>query len=342
MSLFLGKTVLVTGSTGLIGSHIVDELMEFGDVKVIALGRSEYRLRQNFSSHIGNPQFSYIVQDISTPLQDDTPLLDYVFHAAGPTDRATIHQKPLDVISPNLTGIKNLLELLRRQKDASGRSGRLIVFSSVTVYGNYSNQVRTVCEENTETTEVLSSLGAPYSQSKRMVEVIAQAYNKQYGIDIVIARFSTVYGYAKFPASNAFNEFIANALSGNNIILQSRGLPRRDNIYIDDAISGLFRVSLYGGCGEAYNISSNGELGNFVAVDEIAEVILALVNNSNKGMKSGGIKVLYRVNEGKQRRAGLMLNNSKLKKLGWNMSVELTEGIKRTLAYYKQAMNGQG
>ena len=73
-------------------------------------------------------------------------------------------------------------------------------------------------------------------------------------------------------------EFINRALSGENITLRDSGVARRDNIYIDDAVSGILLLGLNGTNCEVYNVSSNGEMGNFAAVDEIASIIIDLVN----------------------------------------------------------------
>ena len=158
---------------------------------------------------------------------------------------------------------------------------------------------------------------------------MAYAYAKQYGIDVVIARFSTVYGKTRFVPDTAFYEFIKKALSEKNIELNSAGLARRDNIYVDDAISALLVIASKGKIGEAYNVSSNGEGGNFASVDEIAITISQIANSINN--KSGNIKVVFKNKNIIQRAAGIKLDNNKLKELGWNLSFGLEQGIAETL-----------
>lgn len=335
MNKFDNKTVLVTGATGLIGSHIVDELMHKTTAKVIALSRSKMKLTEGFKEHIGNPRFSVCAQNITDQLSFESDI-DYIFHAAGPMEGKMIKNYPVDVINPNIFGTVNCLELLKRQEAETGIGGRLILFSSVTVYGNNTDEDMVVSEEDTRVTEELAAISAPYSQSKRMSEVITWAYVRQFGIDAVIARFSTVYGATKFIPDTAFFEFIRKAKEGEDITLNTSGLPRRDNIYIDDAVAGVIKIAESGISGEAYNISSNGDLDNYASVDEIA-VAIADVANVMYGNKCC---VQFKEQSNKVKKQGLMLDNSKLKKLGWEIEVSLKEGIEHTLKHidYKWRM----
>ena len=230
--MFEGKTVLVTGATGLVGSHIVNEFMQMDNVHVIALSRSEEKLKKVFGKYLEDARFRIIAQNVSEKINSDIGPVDYLFHAASPMEGKIIANYPVDVVSPNLVGTINCLEYLREQKEVKGKSGRLILFSSVTVYGNNTNNDICVKESDTKVADFLDAVNAPYSQSKRMSEVIARAYGKQYGIDIVIARLSTVYGDTCIVPDTAFYEFINKALKRESIIVNSSSAPRRDNIYI--------------------------------------------------------------------------------------------------------------
>lgn len=187
-------------------------------------------------------------------------------------------------------------------------------------------------KNNTSVTEAIDSENAPYSESKRISEVIINSYIKQFKIDAIICRLSTVYGPTYYKKNNAFSEFIHNAILGRDICLKSSALPKRDNIYLDGAISGLFCVALKGKKGETYNISSNGELGNFLSVSEIAKLIIKIYNgNFSKFSK----KIKLKLKKNKYiKKYGIRLNNSKLKKLGWHLTTGMTEGIKKTINFY--------
>lgn len=332
MNDFSGKTVLVTGATGLIGSNIIDRLMTMGDVKVIALARNKEKLEKGFAEFIGNENFNAVIQDICAPiiLPKDVKV-DYIFHTAGAMTGEVINNRPLEVIDANLTGTRNCLDLLHEQKNA-GYSGRLVLFSSVTVYGNNSNLDRIVTEKDTDIAGTLDVPYAAYAETKRMSEVLALSYCRQHDIDVVIARLSTVYGYTRFPPNTAFYEFIKKALNNEEIVLNSSGLPRRDNIYIDDAVNGLLLICKKGISGEAYNISSNGDLGNFAAVDEIAETVAKVANE----VFGKNVKVKYDETSTKPRGTGVKLDNEKLRGLGFDIRMELEKGAEITILKFEK------
>lgn len=330
MNDFNGKTVLVTGATGLIGSNLVDRLMSMKNVNVIALARNREKLNIAFSEYMDNENFNVLVQDICTPINiPDGVSVDYIFHAAGAMTGEIINNRPLEVIDANLTGTRNCLELLNKQ-NKNGYKGRLVLFSSVTVYGNNSDTDKTVTEKDTDIAGVLDIPYAAYAETKRMSEVLALSYFRQCDIDVVIARLSTVYGFTKFPPNTAFYEFITKALNNEDILLKNSNLPRRDNIYIDDAVNGLLLICEKGIKGEAYNISSNGELGNFAAVDEIAEIISEIA----KEIYKKNVKVKYENTSTQYRGAGIKLDNVKLKGLGFLVELSLERGIKETIRKY--------
>ena len=322
MESFEGKTILVTGATGLIGSNLVDKLMTMKPAKVIVTGRNEKKLVSTFTDYVDKENFMIVQHDAANPIPVGVQGVDYIFHAAGPMEREIVLNKPVNVLLPNVLGLINLMEFLRNQEASTGIKARIIVFSSVTVYNNPGINDYDAVES--DTTHALS-LDAPttcYAESKRMSEVIAYSYAKQYNIDAVIARFSTVYGPTKNVPDTAFYEYVRKSINGENIMVNSPAAPRRDNIYVDDAIEGLVCIALSGKTGEAYNISSGGELGNYAAVDEIAKVAAKVAGK--------GTHVMYKSEEG-EKMGGMTLNNEKLKSLGWSLRFSMEAGIAETI-----------
>lgn len=260
-----GKTVLITGATGLLGSNLTKECLNHG-AKVIALGRSEEKLRGCFAEYLQSGAIVFIASDISNMDFMLTEPVDYIFHAAGSIEFKTIVNKPMDIIAPNVMGTISCLNLLRAQKQR-GNHGRLVYFSSEAVYGKDKTD-RTVSEDDTAYTDSLQMARTPYSHSKRMAEVIVNGYVKQYGLDAVNVRLSWVYGNAEYRPKQALFDFIQQALSGEDIVIQNPNTPRRDNLYMADAMSALLLIAEKGISGEVYNISSNGDKGNYAGADE--------------------------------------------------------------------------
>ena len=320
------KRVLITGATGLIGVNLVDRLMATGNT-VFVTGRSKEKLERTFAEYGETGRLVAIQHDAADPIPVEISDIDYIFHAAGPMERDIVMNKPVSVVLPNVLGTINCLEFLRKQESEVGKKGRFIAFSSVTVYANPTDRDYVAYEDDTTHAISLDQPYACYAESKRMTEVITRSYQRQYGIDVVIARFSTLYGWCRNIPNTAFFEFINKALAGEDIVLNGFGIPRRDNIYVDDAINGLITIASKGASSEVYNISSNGDLGNFVAVDEIAQII---AEETAKIKGCDPVKVIT-PNPNATRKPALVLSNSKLKKLGWVVNFEQRIGVRTTI-----------
>lgn len=321
LSCFENKVVLVTGATGLIGSHLIEKLLPVSGVRILALGRSKKKLEFTFASINSAGIITYVEHEISKPLPNVGDV-DYIFHAASPISGKTISTSPLDVINSNLNGTINCFEYLRAQGH-----GKMILFSSATIYANSSG---IALENVTNYAPCLETAEAPYSESKRMIEVIAHAYHKQYGIDMFIARLGYVYGYSRNIPRTAFYEFVTSVLKGESITVNNSGTPRRDNIYVEDAVSALLRLCQLEMNGDVFNISSNGEKGNYAAIDEIAELIADSVNEVRR---DNFVKIKYNA-VNKERPEGLRLSNEKLKSTGWCVSTDIKNGIAQTVGKY--------
>ena len=301
----------------MIGSNLAKSLLHLG-ADVIAMGRSESKMHDVFVNELHDDKFSYVIGNIANGIPDEIGKADYLFHAASPISGEEIKERPLDTISANLDGLIHCLEYLRRRQ-----GGRMIVFSSATVYGNAVKEDMQVSEDDTDQAECLHKDNAAYSESKRMTEVIARAYKKQYQVDAVIARMGYVYGYTRYMPNTAFYEFIGKVLRGEDIILNHAGMARRDNIHVDDVVNGLLLLAMHGKSGEAYNLSSDGELDNFCAIDEIAEKIskVAAVVEGTEAVQ------VHIPADGKERLPGVRLKNEKIKGLGWKMTMGMEKGI---------------
>lgn len=331
-----GKTVLITGATGFIGSRIVDRLMKDPQQFVVALSRNKRKLDELFAGYSKTGRFRPICQDVCKPFdlgalarKVHRPSIDAVFHAACPISGETIRNRPMDIINPNLMASKNIMDALLVQRDMTGVNGRIVLFSGGIVYGSgssFKDNIK-VTETDTMQTLPLDDPLAPYAESKRMMEVMAKSYVRQNGLDAVIVRPAYIYGSTRFTPNTAIFEFIHKANARQSIVIQSAKQSKRDNIYIDDAVEGIFRVYEHGISGESYNISSGGELGNFAAIDEIAEIIAA---ESNK-VYTDKIEVVYAGDRFGTRPPGLLFDNAKLKALDWHLETTIREGMKRFL-----------
>ncbi len=322
------KKILVTGATGLIGSSLVNELVKAGAL-VIAGSREKEKLIDIFKSN-RSKNLTLRAFDVVEKVPEDIGEVDFIFHAASPVSGKDIRRTPVDTINVNITGVRNCFEYLKRQKEKGKDHARMIIFSSATVYGNARLDERIVYEDDTEFADSLDSENAPYSESKRMMEVISYAYGKQYAIDSVIARIGWVYGFSKNMPDTAFYEFIKKAAAGENIVLNHSGMGRRDNIYVADVVKALILLARSGKPSQAYNISSGGDMDNYKAIDEIAEYIAYSIN---KIRENTHVQVIV-PNSSRKREPGVILCNDKIKELGWTVETKIQDGIQETIEQY--------
>lgn len=302
--IFDNKRILVTGATGLLGSNLIRRLLAMNSQSIIAVGRSMSKLE----SVLGDcgKKVTLMQHDIAHSLPSGIGQIDYIFHAAGPIGGKAIIETPADVVLSNVMGTINCLEYLKSQNE----KGVFVAFSSATVASYKCNEDSSFDETETQLTNSLDAVYSPYTESKRMVEVLSNSYFRQYGVPILVGRFSYVYGFSKSMPQTAFFEFIQNAINGEDIVMTNPVDEKRDNIYVDDAIDGLLRICEEGKYGEAYNISSNGELGNFASMVDIARVIVAIQN-----AKTPNKPIQLILKKEPIKKPGIMLNNSKLAKL---------------------------
>ncbi|MDR1460555.1 MAG: SDR family NAD(P)-dependent oxidoreductase [Campylobacteraceae bacterium] len=310
------KTVLITGATGLIPGYIVHTLMSIEGVHVVALSRSEEKLKQKFSMYANNPYFTYLAYDMSvtsdfTKLFNETKI-DIIFHGAGNTDNIG-QQDIVNTIDINTYGTKSCLDFLKIQG-----SGVFIPFSSATIYGLSS--VLKVSETDYGYTD-LQANDAPYVQSKRTLEVYSYAYNKQFNVNIRIPRISWVIGPEMNRQNGMRTDFLYNLLDGQDMIIKSDGKRVLPFCYISDVITALFYIFFYGKQGEPYNIVADD--GN-ISVKQFAEIHKSILNiQSNLIIK----------NEYSDGKPGIMMDNSKLHSLGWKSKITISDGLQRIYNY---------
>lgn len=300
-----GKTLLISGGTGFIGSFLVNVLLyrneHYNDnIKIIVCSRSAL---QN-SSYV-----TYLKHDITKPIEIDNKI-DYIVHLASNTHPKQYGDDPVGTITANVFGTYNLLNL------AVKNCARFILASSVEIYGEGSGSPMT---ENYCGYIDCNTARAGYNESKRVSESLCQSFRQQYGVDCVTARFARVFGADRKDDTKAMAQFLSCAINGQDVILKSAGKQRYSYVYVADAVGGLLSVLTSGKTGEAYNISAEDE-GK--TMGDYAEFIAGL----------GGKKVLYDICETKSasKATSALLDCAKIKTLGWIPLYSVCTAIKRT------------
>lgn len=252
-----GKTVLITGATGMIGGCLTDALLQWNSVqsgepcRVIASGRNAAGAQKRFATHWDKPWFSFWAFDINLPIGDLAPKkADYIIHAASNADPMNFARYPVDTLLANVYGTNELL----RYGLQHGMQ-RFLYVSSGEMYGQPNENYDDFVEDYSGPVDH-STPRACYPTGKRAGEVLCQAYAGQYGVDVVIVRPCHVFGPTMTRSdSRASSEFLRSAAAGKDIVLKSAGTVERSHCYVVDAVQGMLLALLKGESGKAYNIA---------------------------------------------------------------------------------------
>lgn len=315
------KSFLITGATGMVGTMLIDALLEIEGVKIIAVGRNQQKVKERWKKHDG---FSFLEHDVCNPFPDSLKV-DYILPMASNTHPLAYSQYPIETIFINIKGCEHALNL-------ADKTGATVIYTSTNeVYGN--------ARENEDFYEDyngilnLRNARSCYNESKRTCEAMCQSYKEEHCTKVKIARLCRIFGPTMLMSdSKASSQFIKKALSGEDIILKSEGKQYFSYTYVADAVIGLLTVLLNGEYGVAYNVSSektNIRLRDFAQLCAEAcnkNVVFDLPTEAeNKGFSLA-------------QRA--ILSNDRIKGIGFRPVYEMRDAILRTIEILKTADNG--
>lgn len=321
-----GKTVLVTGASGLIGSAVVDVLAQFNmdeqaGITILAAGRSGKGMEDRFGERMAEGNIRYYPFDALktlTPEQFPDPLPDYLIHAAGNANPSLYGSHPAQTMLTTIVGTKSVLQIA-----AAKPGSRLVYVSSSEVYGR--KDTKDPFEEDMYGTVDILNPRSCYPVSRRAAETLCASAMVEYGIDFVVARPGHVYGPTMTAADNrASSQFPRDVAAGKDIILKSSGSQIRSYCYILDCASAILTILLKGESGQAYNISNKDSI---VTIRQMAEVFA----------KAVGREVLFELPTEAEKAVfnpmdNSSLNASRLEALGWQGLFDMETGARRTLA----------
>lgn len=318
-----GKSILVSGATGLIGFTLVSALLEFEKknhcgIKIYALVRNEEKAKTMYANELNNECLAFVVADIKNEIKIGSPV-DYIIHTANQTSSKAFVEEPVETIETAITGTRNILEFARQQNIES-----LVYLSTMEVYGTPATDDKILETQGTtlNTMEVRSS----YPESKRLCESLCKAYASEYSVPVKVIRLTQTFGPGvSYHDGRVFAEFARCVIEKRNIVLKTKGETKRNYLYTADAALAIFAVLLRGQIGEAYNAANEEtycsiyEMAHLVA-EECAKNEIQVVVQEQDISKFGYAPVLK-----------MNLDTSKLKALGWNPSKGLKEMFLRLI-----------
>lgn len=319
-----GKTVFVTGATGMLASYVTWLLLYLHEhvginVSVVALCRNRQRAEQYFGSYVGKSYFSLLIQDVCEPITYEGKV-DYVFHLAGNASPHFINTDPVGIMKCNLQGTINVLELARHH-DVK----RVLFASTREVYGK-NEDAEQLNESAFGTLDPLDDRSC-YPESKRAAESLLKSYALQYGVLFNTVRIAHSYG----PTMNLENDgrvmadLISDVVAGRSIVLKSTGTAVRAFLYVTDAVIGMFTVLFLGEPSTAYNLANETEP---ISIKDLAllltsfrkDIDLKLVYDTRQQDNTKGYCTYKRI----------ALDTRKSEALGWSPHISLKEGLTRT------------
>ena len=325
---FRGKTMLVTGASGMIPSYVLYTLLALNDkkdmgMKIIALVRNRSKAEAILGDIIDRDDVEFLVQDVCEPL-GYTEKIDYIFHG-GSAARPALHKSsPTSTIKSNITGTFNLLD--RAVKDGAKA---FVLMSSSEVYGTVPEGIDKIREDCYGAVNTLDPRSC-YSEGKRAAETISACYQAEFGIKVLTPRFAHIYGPGlQLNDGRVQADFAANVMRGEDIVMNSDGSSVRAYTYVGDAVAGVF-YALLKGDDIAYNIADNDSI---ISIKELAEFFTEARPELN-------LKVITKIQNDSSRsyfKAKFIgLDGSKLESLGWKAAVHAKEGCTRMIRFFEE------
>lgn len=312
--------MLITGGAGFLGSHLCDRFLAEGHT-VIAMDNLITGNTDNIAHLADNQNFRFIHHDVTNYIFVEGPL-DAVLHFASPASPNDYLEFPIQTLKVGALGTHKALGL------AKDKGARFLLASTSEVYGD--PQIHPQPETYYGHVNPIGPRGV-YDEAKRFAEAMAMAYQRTHGLETRIVRIFNTYGpRMRLHDGRVVPNFIRQALQGEPLTVYGDGSQTRSFQYVDDLIEGIYRL-LFSDENEPVNIGNPGEF----TIKAFAELVNQLTNNS------GGIHYVDRrtLDDPQVRRPD---NSKAMRVLGWEPTVLLEDGLRRTIPWFQQELQRRG
>ena len=332
----MGKTILVTGGAGFIGSAVVRHIIENTQDCVVNVDKLTYAGNlESLESIENNPRYVFEQVDIcdakelTRVFEQHQP--DAVMHLAAESHVDRSIDGPAAFIETNIVGTYTLLEAARAYwnslNDEKKAAFRFHHISTDEVYGDLEG----TDDLFTETTPYAPS--SPYSASKASSDHLVRAWLRTYGLPTIVTNCSNNYGPFHFP-EKLIPLMILNALDGKPLPVYGNGQQIRDWLFVEDHARALYKVVTEGEVGETYNIGGHNEKANIDVVRTICRLLEELVPNKPEGVAKYEDLITY-VKDRPGHDVRYAIDAAKIgRELGWKPQETFESGIRKTVEWY--------
>lgn len=322
-----GKTIFITGGTGLIGYTLISALLYYDQkynagLNIIVLVRDLEQAKDKFSRQFADQCRLTFIQGSIEEIPDINIEIDYIIHGASPTASTFFVQKPAETIAAIVTGTYNMLELARKKK-VSG----FVYLSSMEVFGEIHSKEK-LSEENLGYIDIFSPRSS-YPESKRLAENMCCAFSSEYQVPVTTARLAQTFGPGVTKEDQRVFAYIAHcAINGEDICLKTSGAKENMYLYTMDAVSAILLLLIKGSRGETFNV---GNSKTYCSVKEMAQLAAQKLSKKqisvmiNMGETT---EILYRPE------SYLNMDTAKLQSLGWSAKYDLLKMYERMIACF--------
>jgi len=310
------KKVLVTGGAGFLGSHLCDRLIARGE-DVLCVDNFYTGSKRNVAHLLKHTHFELMRHDVTFPLYVE---IDQIFNLACPASPVHYQHDPVQTTKTSVHGAINMLGLAKRVR------ARILQASTSEVYGDpeihpqpepYWGRVNPI------------GIRSCYDEGKRCAETLFFDYYRQHRLEIKVVRIFNTYGPRMHPNDGrVVSNFIVQALKGGDITIYGDGQQTRSFCYVDDLIDAM--VCIMDSSPDFTGPVNIGNPGEFTML-QLAETVIRLTGSSSK--------ITYKPlpqDDPRQRKPDIALAQ---KELGWAPKVDLEDGLKETIAYFKKTLD---
>jgi dTDP-glucose 4,6-dehydratase len=304
---------VVTGGAGFIGSEFVRGLLPAGEHRIVVIDALTYSGNlANLAPVQDDPRLELVVGDICDPsvVARAVAGADAVVHFAAESHVDRSIEDAATFVRTNVLGTQTLLEAAR-----SAGVGRFVQVSTDEVYGSIATGSWTPSQP--------LAPNSPYAASKAAGDMLALAYHRTHGMDVVVTRGSNTYGPYQFP-EKIIPLFVTNLIDGGSVPLYGDGLNVRDWLHVTDHCRGVLAALLHGKPGRVYHIGGGTELTN----RELTGRLLRLCGAGPERIQAVPDR------KGHDLRYSLDISATS-RELGYQPRVELDRGLAETVAWYQ-------